>query len=107
MLTKLTAALVAGCALIGQANAFEFNHEQATHTFALAVLAEKSCPGMKIDSPKVSTIFNEARVDPSSLDTKALEAEVRKLVDGGLDRSQLCALARDPAMPIHLMLDID
>lgn len=66
MLTRFT--IIAACALIGQADAFDFNPNQATRLFAMAEMADQNCPGMKLNFAKVGKILSRAGVKADALD---------------------------------------
>jgi hypothetical protein len=100
---RLVTTIVVGCALIGQAHAFDFTYEQATRIFAIAVFSTSACPGIKLNVQKTAKILGQAGVvDASKLDPAKAAAVVREWIDQmGDDRYALCHAARDPELPMH------
>jgi hypothetical protein len=75
MLTRNAAAIVAGCALIGRAHAFDMNAYQATRALALAMLADYNCPGITLNNAKVARILVQAGIT----NPPALQREIKSI----------------------------
>jgi hypothetical protein len=100
--------IVAACALIGRAHAFDMNAYQATHALALAMLADYNCPGITLNNAKVARILVQAGItDPTALQRQIKSIQIKYFEQFGTDRRKLCDFARDRDMPMRLMLDIE
>jgi hypothetical protein len=120
-MTRFAAALVAACALIGQAQADPtYTVIQAMDNFILAYWAAANCPGIKVNEPKIEAQLLAAGVrtefkDLASFEKahKQEEREVGKvlgIVDGTTiipNVAVLCMSARDPLYAFHFLLDIE
>lgn len=103
LLTRIVTTIIAGSALIGQAHAYDFTAAQATKTVAVAMLVDDNCPGIKLNMRKAMEFLATAGVPADGLDGALLAAQSEFKATGAYQR--LCDLARDPNLPLHLMLD--
>jgi hypothetical protein len=110
--TSLSLSLGLALSCLGSAHAQDFhgltlNADQATRVFAVASMAAMACPGLSLNEAKVKAILDRAGVTgDKSVDMDVVVATTEgwceKYAD---DPGYLCRAARDPGLPIRLMLD--